>query len=171
MKHLTESLEALCVLLEEELERQEMVLAITLAQGQAARSHDIEHLEAKTAALTACLEEGARAEKTRLALLREVVDGLGMPESDQTLTGLVAAAPAPWSQRLAHFQVRMQEVVSQTKLAVRDNNRIMRGSLRVVHGTMAILARHLPMEGEGYTANGGERARGMRAPSLLDQKG
>jgi hypothetical protein len=168
---LEEHLNKLCDLMEEELERQENVLAITLAQGKAARAHDIEYLEAKTAALTCVLEEGVRAESERLAVLRTVVDAFGLREEEQTLSGLISATPSPWSQRLAHFQVRMQEVLAQTRQAVRDNNRIMRGSLRVIHSTMAVLAHHLHLDPGGYTAQGGERPKSSRVPNLIDQKG
>lgn len=171
MNTLNDALDTLCDLLDDELERQENVLAITEAQGQAARAHDVEHLEAKTAALTACIDEGVQAEIKRLETLRVIVDTLGLPEEQQTLTHLIGAVSDPWSRRLAEFQARMQEIIAQTRGAVRENNRVMRGSLRVINGTMAILARHLPLEGEGYDAKGDERSRGARAPSMLDRKG
>ena len=69
-------LDELCEVLQDELERQENVLAVCRAQGQAARARDVAYLEAKAAALCSLIRETVNAEQERLRLVRAVVERL-----------------------------------------------------------------------------------------------
>ena len=91
-----EKLDALCEHFDDELERQQNVLVVCRAIGQAARSQDLEYLEAKTEALRVLLGEAMEAEQVRLDLVADVGDFYQLPEDQQTLSGLITQVPMPW---------------------------------------------------------------------------
>lgn len=163
------ALQKLCELLEDELERQENVLAVCIAQGEAARARDIELLEARATALTRLIEDAVKAEPLRLQLVHEVVQSYGLQPEQQTLSGLIAAAPEPWSGRLALFQQRIREVLGQIRVKVRENNALVRRSLNRVNKTLNALMP--PERGRAplYTASG---SHGLSSgPGFLDSRG
>lgn len=163
-------LDALCDCFDEELERQENAGAIVLAQCQAARAHDLEALEARTAALQAVVEEAAAAEKHRLRLLRKVVAEYELDEAHQTLSALVDAVEEPWRTRMAEFQHRMRAVLSDTQRAAREGRRYMRRSLKVVDDALA-LVQPLSKAPSGYDESGERQNRAGRFPAVIDRRG
>jgi len=162
-------LENLCRVFDDELERQQNILAICISLGQAARAHDLEYIEAKTAALNALLEETIRSEQERIQLVRQVVDDYQLPVERQTLTDLITMAPEPWAARLGEFQERMRATLKQTKRVVGENQRVMRRALSVVHGALNCLVRCIPAS--GYDARGEECRRLHAEPNVIDQRG
>jgi hypothetical protein len=151
---IAQSLEALSDLFDEELERQENALSICVSQGQAARAHDIEYLEARTEALSLLIQEAADAEKTRIELVRRIVAHYDLPPERQTLSELIRIAPDPWASRFRDFQARIASVLLNTRSVVRENNRLMRRSLRVVNEAMNVLAPVVNGAAGGYTVRG-----------------
>jgi len=170
MDNLEARLAALVDHLAELLARQEAMLAVSASQGEAALVNDVAALEARTVSLAALIQENAEAEKTRLALLKHIVAELKLPVEQQTLSGLIEAAPAPWSRRLAEYQERLRDVLQQTRVQVRENHVRLRRSMKVVGDAIGMLADNLPQGPKPYTQLG-ETAMAGSAPALLDRKG
>ena len=164
-------LDALCDRFDEELERQENVLAVCKAQGAAARVHDMEYLEAKTAALNALMQEFVKAEPGRVRILNEVRRELDVPPDCENLTGLIPALPEPWQTRAREFQRRIRETLLETRRVVTESSSIIRRSMNVVDETLEALVRCVPADPPGYDAQGSEKPASAMAASLLDQRG
>lgn len=166
-----ELLDSLCEHFDDELERQQNVLAVCRALGQGARVQDHEYLEAKTAALHVLLRQAMAAEQVRLALVHEVVDHYQLPEDRQTLSGLITVVPAPWQSRMQEFQLLMRATLETTRRLVRENNRVLRRSLYVVNQTLAAMDLCEPGGAGAYNGAGGEVVRAQLVPALVDQRG
>jgi len=178
---MNEPFDALCELLAQELERQETILALCHAQGDAARTHDIEQLQARTATLTPLIQEAAQAENTRNRLLKDLAQTFGLASTRPTLSPLAAMAPEPWASRIRFYQTRLANVLKETRALVRINAVILRTSLKVVAHAMKALDQcnvggelfHAYNEGPGsagYDA-GGFEPRQVRQPAIIDQRG
>ena len=164
-------LEALCQLFDEELERQENVLGICKDQGDAARQHDTQRLQARTQALVTLVEDALEAERERVALLRRVVDHFSLPVKKQTLSDLIEIAAEPWRKRLKEFQSRIQKTLTQTRSAVMENADHIRRSLRIVDDSLkTVLGPAVALPG-AYEGDG--KAPGMlqHEPALIDTRG
>ena len=164
-------LDRLCEHFDEELERQQNMLAVCRALGRAARAQDHEYLEAKTAALHVLIHHTVTAEQTRIVLVREVVAHYQLPEGRQTLSGLIAAVPDPWQLRMREFQTAMKETLESTRTLVRENNRVLRRSLYIVNETRAAMALCEPSAPRADDGNGSEPTRMPAGPMLVDQRG
>ena len=162
------TLDSLCSLLEDEQERQDNVLALCIAQGKAARGHDVDTLEARTAALNICIEEAAHAEKERLALLREIVHYYELPLEKQTMTHLIKIVPEPWRARLADFQKHLNATLEETARTVRQNNRIMRHSIKIVNDALSCITNFNTPQ---YDDRGEGRHNVSENPNVIDQRG
>ena len=162
------TLDSLCTLLEDEQERQDNVLALCIAQGQAARGHDVDTLEARTAALNICIEESTHSEKERLALLREVVHYYELPVEKQTMTHLLNIVPEPWRSRLADFQKHLSATLEETARTVRQNNRTMRHSIKIVNDALSCITN---FNTPHYDDRGEERQSVSANPNVIDQRG
>ncbi len=168
--HDTKCLDALCDLFDDELERQENVLRVSIAQGRAARAHDIELLEAKTEALVLLIREAACHERERLRLVSAVVAAYGLPFEEQTLSDLIRIVPEPWKRRMAEFQAGMVAILEETRRVTRENRRLMRRTLNVVQNTLALLQ---PEDASpaAYDAAGESGTGRSFEPSFIDQRG
>jgi flagellar FlgN protein len=164
-------LDELCGVLEDELERQENVLAVCRAQGEAAKARDVEYMEAKAAALCVLIRETVNAEQKRLRLVRLVVDEYDLPEEEQTMSGLVATVPEPWKSRMGDTQARIQKILSEVRDVVQENNRVIRRCLNIVNGSLEELGQRVPGDSGNYDALGGERQSSSAGSALLDQRG
>ncbi len=164
-------LEELCSLFDTELERQHDVLALCRSQGEAARTHDVECLNAKTMALEILFRDSLEAEPERHRLLHEVVAYYDLPREKQTLTDLIAVAPEPWRRRLGEFQSGLRSTLDEIRRAVRGNAGIMRRSLRRINLFLRLLGG--PDEGRAndYDARGSEPAPSSLRPVVIDQRG
>lgn len=166
-----DKLDALCDYFDDELERQQNVLVICRSIGQAARSQDLEYLEAKTAALQLLIRDAVEAEKTRLALVADVVAWYQLPEDQQTLSSLIEQVPLPWEQRMREFQVLMRATLESTRRHVRENNLVLKRSLGVVGQTLSAMALCQPESHGHYNGQGGDVSRIRSVPTLIDQRG
>ena len=144
-------LDSLCSLLDVELRRQQQVLALSRAQGEAVRHQDRPSLEQKSQELAAVLDEAIHAERRRLRLLDAIVAHYRLPVEQQTLSFLIATVPAPWSERLRTFQVEVKAVLAEVRQVVEDNQRAMRHSLRIVNNALQGLTNAAD---SGYNAEG-----------------
>ena len=162
--------DALCELLAQELERQETILALCHAQGDAARTHDIELLQARTAALTPLIQEAAQAENTRNRLLKDLAETLGLASARPSLSPLAAVAPEPWASRIRFYQTHLANVLKETRALVRVNAAILRSSLKVVAQAMKAIEQCEGPKSAGYDA-GGFEPRPVRQPAMIDQRG
>jgi hypothetical protein len=163
-------LDSLCAYFDDELERQENVLALTRAQGRAARFYDLEALEAHTKALELLIQDAVAAEAVRLKLVRELVVELGLPLERHTLGGLVDAAPEPWKSRMRDFQCRMRDLVRENRTASTENRVLLRRGLRVVNDALTSIIRCLTTAESAYTANGVETSARTIAAGLIDER-
>lgn len=166
-----EILDRLCAHCDDEAERQETVLEVCRAQLAAARAHDLEQLEAKTAALFLLIKEEAEAEKGRLEILRSLVERLGLPVQHQTMSFLISVVPEPWASRLAEFQARLRATIAETQKTIRENNRIIRKSLRVLDQAVSAAVQCAPASPSAYDALGNCAATAGRHAAILDQSG
>lgn len=164
-------LERLCAHCDEEAERQETVLQVCRAQLCAARAHDIEQLEAKTAALLLLIQETVEAEKTRIALLHDVVGHYQLSKEKQTLTELIVVAPEPWSSRLREFQTRLRSALEETRRVTRENRMVVRRSLNVLNRAMEAAFKTADGARGVYDARGEQRRGAAEQPTVLDRRG
>lgn len=164
-------MDRLCTLFDDELERQGLVLANCRAQGEAARVHDVEYLEAQTHALASLMQEAVRAESDRHDVLKEVVDYYGLAVEEQTLSGLISIVPEPWKHRLAEFQIDIRRTIGEVQDVVRENARYMRSSLRLINRGMEAAVGSESRSGGAYTASGTGPGVSELAPALIDAQG
>lgn len=165
-----EMFDTLCFLLDDTLERQENILEICRAQGAAARTHDIEYLEAKSAALVVTMREAILAEQNRLELIQEIGRRLECTETPRNMTALIALAPEPYAGRIAYYQSRLKEVLDETNDVVRSNAHVMRTMMRVVKTSLTLLEQ-CATGVQGYDAAGMESGNRTAQPRIIDQKG
>ena len=163
-------LDTLCKVFEEELERQENVLRLCALQEQAVLARDTVALNARTEALNLLLRETALAEPARIEAAQAAIDALQLPEDAHTLTGLIAAAPAPVRGRLARLQADLQRVITEASLIVRRNNRVLRRLLSKTNNTIAVLS-GVPEAAGGYTTAGRREAASLSHVALINQAG
>jgi len=168
---MTDLYETLYFVLEDAVERQEKVLAACRVQGDAARSRDVEYLEAKTLDLVDLMKEAARADKMRADLVKQIALQGGLGEPPENLTELTAIAPEPWQERLAGLQAQLQASLQETHRVVRANAVVMRAVLRVVGESLDTLEECWTAHARGYEADGRESAREHAAPKVLDRRG
>ncbi len=166
-----ETLEALCEVLDAELDRQQRVRDIVAAQHQAIRARDAEQLEAQTADLRAVIEETLNAEQRRVALLEPLVNYFGLAAEDQTLSGLIAASPEPWKSRMRRFQQQMQEVMEESRSQVRENNQLLRFSLKWTNTFLGVVEQWFGSGPADYDARGGQPPWTQQRPAVIDQRG
>ena len=165
----TALLDRLCVYFAEEIERQETVLALCLAQGDAARAMNVDLLEQRTEALAILIVEAATAEATRVEIFRGLTHRLAKDDQSWTLGELIALSPEPWSRRMAEFQARLNEVVAQSKRAVESNAAVMRRSLRITGESVdRVLG---PASAAAYTEAGGIPQIERRSAAVLNMQG
>ncbi len=163
---------AICEVFQDDLDRQEDLLALCKAQGRAALDHDVELLEARTEAITVLLADALTAERRRVALAEDLVRALALPLDRQTLSGLIDAAPSPWKQRLEEFQQRMRAVLAETREVVRANNQIMRRSAKIVGEALDALVQCVPGPQGQYDAKGtANTASPAGIPAIIDRRG
>jgi len=164
-------LEQLTQLFDDELERQELVLAVCRAQGEAARAHDAPALEARTQSLAALMDDALAAERRRIGLLRGIVEHIGLPVELQTLTDLIRAVPDPWHRRMKEFQERIRATLTQTRAVVRENATYMRRSLKTFNQTIEGFTGEPVASAGSYTAEGDAPVRKTGTPAVIDARG
>lgn len=164
-------LNTLCDVLDEELRRQESVLAACRAQRGAVAAHDVDGLDVNTEALGALVRDVRDAEAGRLEVLRAVVDEYGLPREQQTLTELIRVVPEPWRTRLAGFQKSLRNILGETRRLIHENSRTIRRGLLIVDDCLARLVVGTGETHKGYDDRGMELARALQGPAFIDQKG
>ena len=166
-------LEQLCTALEEELERQQNVLSVCVAQGQAARAHDLEMLEVKTLSLNRLLTDFVDGERKRADRTVAAARALGLDGDELRLSELIDVAPEPWKGRLTRTRKRLRTTLTKTRQTVLDNNAVIRRSLSVVSDALESLVDCFPAapHAGGYTARGMGRAPRVAQASVLDHRG
>ena len=169
MNHL---LDTLCDVLEDELERQQNVLAVSKALRDALLAHDAEVVEARTQALDTLIRDTTTAETDRHDILRKVVDYYELPTQRQTMSDLVRQLPEPWCNRLAHIQRGLQETIRETKRVTTVCTRVVRRSRQLTERCLAVLNRCEVIRPAAYDALGNEPSHAPHAvPALIDQRG
>lgn len=161
----------LCEGFETELERQETLLSLCIAQGEAARAHDLEFLEAKTEAISLLAAESAQAEQKRHELVAQLSEECGLADAEPTLSSFIAVAPERHAVRLSELQTRMREVTTKTRDKVSENSRVIRRALRVVQTALSVITRGEDAPSGHYGSAGEEKNAPLRHAALLDRKG
>jgi hypothetical protein len=164
-------LSTLCDLLDDEVERQENVLAVCNAQRDAVLARDLDALAARTSALELLIRESIHAQAKRHETLRPIVEHFGLEPNRQTMTHLIEVSPEPWKTRLHDIQVRMRLTVDKTRAAVRVNAKVTRQSKRMTDGLIRALRQEHQRNQGGYTDLGAENAGRIGSPVLMDQRG
>ena len=171
MHRMDETLDALCEVFDRELERQRRIRDLAAGQHEAILAREAQRLESQTAELRTVIEETLDAEKERIALLKTLVGHMGLPEENQTLTGLIAAAPEPWKGRMARFQREIRSVMEESRALVRDNNRLLRFSLKWTNTCLSVLDQWFGAGPADYDARGEPPSRTQQRPTVIDQRG
>jgi hypothetical protein len=162
------ALERLCSVLDQELERQELLHGIVRAQHAAIREQDYQTLEARTEAIAVLARDSRDAESERHALFDQLAAAYELPAGGRNMSGLIAACPAPFSRRLKELQAALRGLLEATQQQVQDNARLVQRSLRVVKVSLAAAQPDSQPTGyPGMHAPGG----GKSAPVLIDQRG
>lgn len=164
-----EILESLCNLFDDELERQQISLALCRAQGEGLRVRDLSYVDAKTAALEVLIREAAQAERKRNELLREVMTRWGIHSVPPTLTTLIQAAPETCRKRLIEFQTRMRQVIAETRMVVRSNATLLRVATNAVEDALRAFEMAANRSARVYTSRG--NTANAVSPALIDHKG
>ena len=164
-------LEMLCSLLDEELERQETVVAVARAQGVAARAYDVNALLTKNAALETLAMQAEAAVGGREAVVAGIASGYGLSAEEQTLSALIEHVGSPWSERLRYFQDRLGATLRESRLLVETNMAFMQRSSSKIDRSLSMLIPAADLNGDRYNAEGRELATVGTEPALLDRKG
>lgn len=155
--------------LEDEIERQETVLAICRSQLDAIGARDLNAFEARTAALDILVREAAHAQAARSAIIAKVAAQLELPPEKRTLRGLIEAVPAPWDARFLDIQKRLLRTVESTRRIVRLNARTIRRSMDFGQRLLACIAT-APNPQPAYSDRGAPP--GLASdPAVIDQRG
>ena len=161
--------EKLCGDLEDEIERQETVLAVCRGQIDAVGARDLDALEARTAALDILVRDAAHAQAKRAVLVSKVAVQLGLAPERRSLSALAATAPEPWSGRLRASHARLERAINETRRVVRLNARTIRRSLDFNQRLLACIATG-PNPQPAYGARG--MVPGLSGgPAVIDQRG
>jgi len=162
------ALEQLCLALDQELERQELLHGLVKAQYEAIHARDHKVLEARTEAISVLARDSRDAEHTRHTLFDQLAIAYELPADGRNMSGLIGACPAPYHGRLKALQTDLRELVASTQQQARDNGRLVQRSLRAVRGTLEVAQPETQLAA-GYPAtHAGAR---KTAPVLLDQRG
>jgi len=166
--------ECLCDLLEDEIERQENVLAVCRAQSEAVKTNDLEYLEAKTAALVVLIQEAAQAARERAGLVESILKEDAGFDAEQLnrakFADVVAATPEPLRGRLAESHARLHAVLDETRPVATANAISLRTALRTMNASLSVLAPTKP-SGAAYDARGMGPVARPGAVNLVDQRG
>ena len=163
-----ELLEKLCSGLEDEIERQETVLAVCRAQIDAIGARDLNTFEARTAAMDILVREAARAQVARVGIIAVVAAQLELLPEQRTLKGLIEVVPAPFDARLRDIRKRLNRAVEKTRRLVRLNARTIRRSLDFNQRMLACIAM-APGTDPSYDERG--ITSGTAKPAMIDQRG
>jgi uncharacterized protein YigA (DUF484 family) len=162
-------LDRLCVYFDAELERQENVLAICRAHGDAAKALDVDVIDKRTEALALVLAEAARAERERIEIVRALTESISDEPQAWSLSALIATVPNPWRRRLAEAQVRIRETVAESQTTIASNAYVMRRALRTVNGAIDTVLG--PANAASYTPAGESPETQTRQAALLNTQG
>jgi hypothetical protein len=169
--NLKATLDALCSLFDDELERQQTLLALCVSQGKAAQTHDLEYLEAKNSAIAILLRDAEQAECERTCLVDIVAAAYGLPNDRQRLSAMIAVIPDPWKSRMRDFQICARAVLANIQRTANENARIIRLSMQVIHESLSLVVKCMKPAQAQYDARGAEASRAGNAPSLIDHRG
>ncbi len=160
----------LCDLLTDEAERQETILSLLRAQGEAVRARDAVAVEDRTRAIELAARETAAGETLRQRALDRLFDYYELSGDQQTMSALVTLAPPRWRDRLKHVQQRIRTALEDSRREVRINARLIRQAQRTVDACLELIAA-AETPARGYAATGAAAARGEAIPALIDTKG
>lgn len=164
----------LCDLIEDEVERQENVLAVCQAQTEAVKTNDLEFLESKTAALVVLIQEAAQAARERVALVESIAkEDLQAGAEDLKrlrFADIVAAAPNRLRARLSDGHDRLRAALATTRPVAAANAVSLRTALRTMNASFAALSPPKPT-GAAYDARGMGPVEHPGAVKLVDQRG
>jgi hypothetical protein len=166
-----DQLARLCNLLDEEIERQENLLAICRAQQQALLAQDLDSMQARTAAMEAVARESAQAHVLRLEALRPLRESVEMAGDGFCLSDLIAVAPAGCRDRLREIQARLRGVVAENRNLIRSNARLLRTSMRLTEEVLNAFQNCAETLTRGYTEQGAGASGTGRVPAMIDQRG
>lgn len=159
---------ALCELMSEELDRQELALRICEAQNRALATRDVKALEQHTASLALLATEGGAINRKRASLVAEMMAAEGW-EPQLPLRVLAERSPEPWRCRLLWYRDRLRRAAGLLHYTMRGNSLVLRGAMRATEGTLREIG--LAIETAGYTETGDECMPQCAAVGLLDQRG
>lgn len=162
--------ERLCGMLDDEVERQENVLAVCQAQSEAVKTNDLEYLEAKTAALVVLIKEAAQAARERSALMELIATEHRLNRTGLHFNDLVAVAPEPLRDRMAESHRRLRNVLKETRPVALSNASSMRHALRAIRASFAVLQPDTPAPAT-YDATGMQPPAKPGLVNTMDQRG
>ncbi len=152
-------LSSFCQLLSAEVECQETLLGLCLAQGLAAQHYDGTALSMHSATLQNFLNEARALSERRECAAFALAQMLGLrctQPKEVTLRALAEAAPEPYAGRLREYLARLQAVLKETRSVLRANRIILLRGWRTLHQAMRMLGRCEEIALTAYTKDGNE---------------
>ena len=162
--------ERLCEMMDDEVERQENVLAVCQAQSEAMKSNDLEFLEAKTASLVALIQEAAHATRERAVAIEAIAAEQGLNRERLFFSNVAAAAPELLRGRLTDSHRRLRTVLKETRPVALSNASSLRHALRAMKASLAVLGPEAP-SGSAYDATGMHQPAKPGLVNVLNQRG
>lgn len=160
----------LSTILDEELQRQEELLALVREQGGAIVKRDATTLETHTNAINTLVGKAAAAESARHAVLREIVDHLELPVSEQTMSHIAEDAPAPYRDRLEFQQARLHTVMTECHELIYENARRLRRAAQITNDCLLVMTGQAEAPSPAYSS-GGSASDAAPRPNVVNQRG
>lgn len=136
---MTKELDEICNVLEEQAERQETLVAVCLAQLQAGFDGNIRYFNEKTSAMEYLLRETARAEFSRLELMKKICKHFNIDPPCERLREFAERVPEPWKSRILESCERIKVSVLYLKKWAGEALPFYRVSLESAKHTLKII--------------------------------
>lgn len=155
-------------LLVEEIDRQENLQSVFMAQREAAAAGNAERLRQTAEAIEALARESHKAQRQRREAREAIAlaHGLDAEETEDWIRRL----DEPWRSQLKGLQRDLRDSTARTRALLRMQGRLVRNSLNAMEFSLRQLAPEDAGQGAAYTASGEDSAK-PDGPSRLDQRG
>jgi flagellar biosynthesis/type III secretory pathway chaperone len=161
----------LCDMLDDEIERQQNVGSVCIAQHDALCARDVELIDARNTALELLARDAELEANERQATVFRIAKALGLAPERTRLRDLAAHAPEPWKARLSDRRVALREVVQSNQRMVRRNQLIASKSRAIADDWRKALFEHLGESGPAYRGDGHTSISNQDGPAVIDQRG
>lgn len=161
----------LCEMLDDEIERQQNVESVCVAQHEALCARDVDAIEARNSALALLARDSDSDAGAREETVAKLSTTLGLTPDRTRLRDLVAHAPEPWKTRLSERRIALNNVVQSNQRLVRRNQLIATKSKKIADSWRETLFANLGEAGPAYRDDGNTPPSIQGGPAMIDQRG